>query len=143
MCFADITNILNERDDASRTMRMVWMEKNAHHEHYQGFTWKKMIVANIYACIYFMPDTLFLFTFFSNKKFFNFLFFKYISVQVIDVSTDEIISCFNEFHTGMKMYVHLASKIFPIIRTLSLNYILKSYRYRIKFIKNLIFLFMS
>ena len=131
--------------EIARREQYEWFEwkKNAHHEHYQGFRWKKMLVANIYACIYFMPDTLFLFTFFSNKKFFNFLFFKYICVQVIDVSTDEIISWSYEFHTGMKMYVHLASKIFPIIRTLSLNYILKSYRYRNKFMKNLIFLFMS
>ena len=43
----------------------------------------------------------------------------------------------------MKMYVYLASKIFPIIRALLLNYILKRYRYRKTFMKNLIFLFMS
>ena len=44
-----------------------------------------------------MPDTLFLllFTIFSNVRFLNFLFVKYICVKVIDILTNEIVSCFN------------------------------------------------
>ena len=43
-----------------------------------------------------MPDTLFLlFTFFSNARFLNFLFFNYICVYAIDFSTNEIAFRFN------------------------------------------------
>ena len=40
MCVANITNILNERDCASRTMRTFSMEKNVRRERYQGFKMK-------------------------------------------------------------------------------------------------------
>ena len=37
MCVANITNILNERDCASRTIGIFHIEKDARRKHYQGF----------------------------------------------------------------------------------------------------------